>query len=80
MGKKTDHKKLWRKAKKENVLLANEVGRLNDIIEGQADTLCKIRDGKINIKKALAVEKVAPSAELQKVIDQARERTNNEKK
>jgi hypothetical protein len=46
MGKKSDYKKLWRKAKGENVSMANEIARLKDIIEGQVETIERIRDKK----------------------------------
>ncbi len=39
MGKKTDHKKLWRKEKARNLLLHNEIARLRDVVKGQAETI-----------------------------------------
>ncbi len=79
MGKRTDHKKMWRKVKNENIKLYSENERLRDVIRGQVDTLTKIRDGEIKPKELMAMKKAVPDAVLQAVLDQARERKENEK-
>ena len=70
--KKTNYKKLWRKVKKQNILMANEITRLNGIAKVQSEMIGKIRDGKINPKEIVKAKKVLPDAQMQKIIDEAK--------
>jgi len=47
MSSKTDYKRLWRKANNKSISLANKLLRLENVIEGQIETIKGLRSGKI---------------------------------
>lgn len=74
MGK-TDHKKMWKKMRKENAFLFNEVQRWKDIAEEQGNIIRDIRDGKIDVAEIIMpVRKVKPDKKLLKILEQGKKR------
>lgn len=51
MSKKTDHKKLWRKAMANNKILAGEITRLNNLVDGYVRIIEQIKSGEIKVDK-----------------------------
>lgn len=53
MSKKTDYKKLWRKAMANNKVLADEITRLNNLVKGYVQIIEQIKSGEIKVDKEM---------------------------